>query len=260
MQRYFVQLAYNGTNYHGWQFQPNAVTVQELLEKAFSLLLGQKVEITGAGRTDTGVHASFFVAHFDVGNAIPDTDKLVQKLNSFLPNDILIYHIFTVEAGFHARFSALSRTYHYYLSDRKEPFRGEFTARYPYSLDVDLMNEAAALMLQFVDFTSFSKLHTDVKTNNCKVTTARWERRDGLLVFEIKADRFLRNMVRAVVGTLIDVGRGKISIPEFISIVESKDRREAGTSVDARGLFLTDIEYPQPVHAALLRSPSGFPF
>jgi tRNA pseudouridine38-40 synthase len=260
MQRYFVQLAYNGTNYHGWQVQPNAVTVQEILEKAFSLLLGQKVEITGAGRTDTGVHASFFVAHFDVDNTILDVEKLVQKLNSFLPKDIIICQIFPVEAGLHARFSALSRTYHYYLSGQKEPFRNEFSAHYPYSLNVDLMNEASASLLKFDDFTSFSKLHTDVKTNNCKVTIAKWERKNGLLVFEIKADRFLRNMVRAIVGTLIDVGRGKITIPGFVSIVESKDRREAGTSVDARGLFLTDIEYPEPVNSQLLRSPSGSPF
>jgi tRNA pseudouridine38-40 synthase len=249
MNRYLIQLAYNGTNYHGWQVQPNALTVQEVLEKGVSVLTGQKVEITGAGRTDTGVHASFFVAHFELTACIENPQQLTVKLNSFLPNDISIIQIFPVEAELHARFSALSRTYRYYLSEHKEPFRKEFTARCHYPLDMERMNEAAALLLNYNDFTSFSKLHTDVKTNLCKVMKAEWKRENGLMVFEIKADRFLRNMVRAITGTLIDIGRGKISIPDFISIIEAKDRGEAGTSVEAKGLFLIDIEYPEPINS-----------
>jgi tRNA pseudouridine38-40 synthase len=256
MQRYFIQLAYNGTNYHGWQVQPNALTVQEIMEKGVSVLTGLKVELTGAGRTDTGVHASFYVAHFELPDILDDPQILTDKLNAFLPNDISIIQIFPVEADVHARFSALSRTYHYFLSDHKESFRKEFTARCNYALDVEKMNEAAALLFQFNDFTSFSKLHTDVKTNLCNVMKAEWRREEGLLVFEIKADRFLRNMVRAITGTLIDIGRGKLSVADFISIIDSKDRGEAGVSVEACGLFLTDIEYPESVNSLLGRNHS----
>jgi len=253
MNRYFIQLAYNGTNYHGWQVQPNAMTVQEVLGKGISVLTGQKVEITGAGRTDTGVHASFFVAHFDLPESLENPRQLTAKLNSFLPNDISIIQIFPVDADLHARFSALSRTYRYFLSEHKEPFRKEFTASCHYPLNVDKMNEAAALLLNYNDFTSFSKLHTDVKTNFCKIFKADWIMENGLLVFEIKADRFLRNMVRAITGTLIDVGRGKISISDLISIIEAKDRGKAGASVDAKGLFLTNIEYPEPINSIFIR-------
>jgi tRNA pseudouridine38-40 synthase len=260
MQRYFIQLAYNGTNYHGWQVQPNALTIQEVMEKSLSVLTGQKVELTGAGRTDTGVHASFFVAHFDLPESLDDPQQLTDKLNAFLPNDISIIQIFSVEAGVHARFNALSRTYRYFISEHKEPFLKEFTSRCHYHLDVEIMNEAAAMLIQFNDFTSFSKLHTDVKTNLCKVMKAEWKRENGLLVFEIRADRFLRNMVRAIAGTLIDVGRGKISVPDFISIIETKDRREAGVSVEAGGLFLTDIEYPEPINSKFIREVNEFHF
>lgn len=258
MNRYFIQLAYNGTNYHGWQVQPNALTVQEVMEKGISTILGQKVEITGAGRTDTGVHASFYVAHFDLPESVEDPNQLAVKMNRFLPNDISIVQIFPVEADLHARFSAISRTYHYFLTNQKEPFRKEFTARYNFVLDVEKMNEAAILLLKFSDFTSFSKLHTDVKTNNCKVSMAKWERKEGLLVFEIKADRFLRNMVRAITGTLVEVGRGKISISDFISIIEAKDRGKAGASVEAGGLFLTDIEYPEQINSKFVRNVNEF--
>jgi tRNA pseudouridine38-40 synthase len=254
MQRYFIQLAYNGTNYHGWQVQPNALTVQEIMEKGVSVLTGQKVEITGAGRTDTGVHASFFVAHFDLPESLANTKQLEAKLNAFLPNDISIIQIFPVESDLHARFSAISRTYRYFVSEQKEPFRKEYSTRCYFPLDINKMNEAAALLLHFADFTSFSKLHTDVKTNLCNVMKAEWKRENGLLVFEIKADRFLRNMVRAITGTLIDIGRGEISISDFVSIIEAKDRGKAGTSVDAKGLFLTDIEYPQPVNSTFVRN------
>jgi len=258
MNRYLIQLAYNGTNYHGWQVQPNALTVQEVLEKGLSVLTGQKVDVTGAGRTDTGVHASFFVAHFNLAEGLVDPLKLTAKLNSFLPNDISIIQIFPVEADIHARFSALSRTYRYFLSEHKESFRKEFTTRCHYPLDVERMNEAAALLLNYNDFTSFSKLHTDVKTNLCKVMKAEWKRENGLLIFEIKADRFLRNMVRAITGTLIDVGRGKVSIPDFISIIEAKDRGKAGASVEAGGLFLTDIEYPEQINSKFVRNVNEF--
>jgi tRNA pseudouridine38-40 synthase len=253
MQRYFIQLAYNGKNYHGWQYQPNAITVQEVIEKGVSILTGQKVDLVGAGRTDTGVHASFFVAHFDLPESLENPEQLITKLNKFLPNDIFINQIFSAGTDFHARFSALSRTYHYYLSEHKEPFRNEFTARCLYPLDVEKMNEAAAILLYYKDFTSFSKLHTDVKTNLCNVMKAEWKKENGLLVFEIKADRFLRNMVRAITGTMIDIGRGKVSIPDFISIIEAKDRGKAGVSVDAKGLFLSNIEYPDPINSKFFR-------
>lgn len=175
-----------------------------------------------------------------------------------MPNDIFIVQIFPVDADLHARFSAISRTYRYFVSEHKDPFRKEFMAHVKYHLDIEKMNEAAALLVHFTDFTSFSKLHTNVKTNLCKVFRAEWKRMDGLMVFEIKADRFLRNMVRAITGTLVDVGRGKISLQDFISIIESKNRGEAGVSVDAKGLFLTNIEYPEPVNSKFIREDSEF--
>lgn len=252
MNRYFLQLAYNGANYHGWQIQPNANSVQAELEKALSTLLRESVDVVGAGRTDTGVHASFFVAHFEVERKIDDCEKLTFKLNSFLPHDIRIDTLFLVDEQMHARFSASTRTYRYFLTNRKEPFREGTTAIVHYPLDLNLMNRAANVLLTTIDFTSFSKLHTDVKTNNCKVTKAIWTREDDLLVFEITADRFLRNMVRAVVGTLIDVGRKKVSLEEFVQVIEGKDRGLASASALAQGLFLVDISYPEPVNSQLL--------
>lgn len=253
MQRYFIQIAYNGTNYHGWQIQPNASTVQEVLERAVSILTRETVSITGAGRTDTGVHASFFVAHFDLSGKVDNPDQLQQKLNAFLPEDISIIKLFPVGKDMHARFNATSRSYHYYVSEKKEPFRKEFTNRCHHLLDIEKMNQAASLLLQYDDFTSFSKLHTDVNNNICKVSKAEWRRDNGQLVFEITANRFLRNMVRAIVGTLIEVGRGKILLVEFRVIIEAKDRCKAGTSVFAGALFLTDIQYPEPVNSLLVR-------
>lgn len=251
MQRYFMKLAYKGTHFHGWQIQPNAKTVQEELNKAVSVLTGEQVNLVGAGRTDTGVHASFFVAHFDLEKPLADATKFAYQLNGFLGKDIRIDQVFEVEYDMHARFSALSRTYRYYLSNRKEPFKDEFCAYVPYPLNVELMNQAAQILLEYTDFTSFSKLHTDVKTNNCKVMKAFWKHKDGLLVFEIQADRFLRNMVRAVVGTLIEVGREKITPDQFRSIIENQNRGDAGASVFAKGLFLTDIAYPDGVNTML---------
>lgn len=253
MQRYFVQLAYNGTAYHGWQIQPNAMTVQESLNKAFSTILREEINLVGAGRTDTGVHASFFVAHFETENEIADTARLVFKLNSFLAKDVRVDAIFRVDESMHARFSALSRTYHYYFASRKQPFGNNITVFLPSKPDVELMNEAAHSLFDYVDFTSFSKLHTDVKTNNCLIMKAEWQQKHDLLVFEIKADRFLRNMVRAIAGTLLKVGQKQITLDEFRQIIEMKDRSRAGASVPGCGLFLSDIEYPEPVNRQLIR-------
>ncbi len=244
MQRYFIQLAYNGKNYHGWQIQPNANSVQAELNRAVSLISGEEINLIGAGRTDTGVHASFFVAHFDLENPLLDTDKFCFKLNSFLPDDIRIDKVFAVVDEMHARFSPISRTYKYYITQRKEPFLHDFTSFIPQKLDVESMNEAAQKLFNYTDFTSFSKLHTDVKTNNCLIQEARWEYDEReLLVFTITADRFLRNMVRAIVGTLVEVGKGKLSISDFKKIIEQKDRGKAGASARAKGLFLTGIGY-----------------
>lgn len=245
MSRYFIELSFKGTRYHGWQVQPNAVTVQGTLESAFSTFLRQTIEITGAGRTDTGVHASSYIAHFEIDELPFSPCCFVEKMNRFLPEDIAIHSIFPVNSEAHARFSAISRTYNYYISRIKNPFTTETSWQYRIPLNLLKMNEAAALLTEFTDFTSFSKLHTDVKNNNCKVSSAGWTDEGERLVFSITADRFLRNMVRAVVGTLIDVGREKISVADFVSIMEKKDRCAAGTSAPAQGLFLTKIEYPE---------------
>jgi tRNA pseudouridine38-40 synthase len=246
--RYFIQLSYLGTNYCGWQIQPNEPTVQEVLNTAFSTVLQEKIEITGAGRTDTGVHASYYVAHFDSQNAFLHNDqKVLLKINGFLPIDIAVQKIVQVLPDAHARFNAISRTYNYFIHQQKDPFIVDTSWFVPYKLDMQKMNDACNLLLQFTDFTSFSKLHTDVKTNNCKIFNAQWIQDDYKLIFSIKADRFLRNMVRAIVGTMIDVGRGKINLEDFVQIIESKNRSEAGMSVPAHGLFLVDIEYPTEI-------------
>lgn len=242
--RYFIEMAYNGTPFSGWQVQPGQSTVQGVLENALTLLLREPVAVTGCGRTDTGVHARQFFAHFDTQLAF-DPDRLADKLNSFLPKEIAIYRIFPVKDDLHARFSAVARTYRYYVAPHKECFRFPYTCREFHPLDVAKMNEAAAILLRTVDFTSFSKLHTQVNNNNCKVTEAKWREEDGLLVFTITADRFLRNMVRAVVGTLLKVGRGKLSVEEFEQIVERKDRCAAGDSAPAHALFLERVVYPE---------------
>ncbi|KJF42700.1 tRNA pseudouridine(38-40) synthase TruA [Draconibacterium sediminis] len=244
-QRYFLQLSYKGTNYHGWQIQPNAVSVQEVMEDALSKILREKIEVVGAGRTDTGVHASFFILHFDSENGIPKNLDIVYKLNSFLPSDIAVQKVWPVDAEAHARFSAISRTYHYFISTEKDPFATETSHKYLKPLDVEKMNQAAQKLFNYTDFTSFSRLHTDVKTNNCKIMQAEWTQRGERLQFTIKADRFLRNMVRAIVGTLLEVGQGKLSIDQFCEIIEKQDRGSAGASAPAQGLFLVDIGYPE---------------
>jgi len=245
VQRYFLQLSYKGSRYFGWQRQPNEISVQEVLEKALSTVLREDIAVVGAGRTDTGVHASFYVLHFDVSNEIQEPEKLVYHLNRFLPGDIAVQNIKKVNNDFHARFSAASRTYKYFISTVKDPFNTETCYQFTVSIDVEKMNEAAKTLFEYTDFTSFAKLHTDVKTNNCKIFQAEWERNDNKMVFTIKADRFLRNMVRAIVGTLLEVGKGKITVDDFRSIIELKNRGAAGTSAPPQGLFLVDIEYPE---------------
>ena len=300
MQRYFIQLSYDGTAYHGWQIQPNGASVQETLQGALSTLLRRDVEVVGAGRTDTGVHAKMMVAHMDSPEEL-DTAQLCYKLNKLLPHDIAVQRIWPVADDMHARFSATSRTYHYYVHTRKSPFLRHYSWLVTFPLDFRRMNEAAQCLLRYEDFTSFSKVNTDTKTNLCRITEARWEQtqqthpqqahpqqthqthpqplpvregssqgtnvyaplphREGLgesllgesllgesllgesLVFTITANRFLRNMVRAIVGTLIEVGRGRMTVEEFCQVIERKDRCSAGESVPGHALFLTNITY-----------------
>jgi len=245
--RYFMELAYKGTNYHGWQIQPNAISVQETINQAITTLLRKPINLVGAGRTDTGVHASFFVAHFDYESEIADCQHLTYRLNRFLPKDIAIRKIFQVKKNIHSRFDALLRSYRYIISRQKDPFSIHLSHFYPFELDVKKMNDAAGYLFDYKDFTSFSKLHTDTKTNFCKIHFARWEAVETELIFTIKADRFLRNMVRAIVGTLLEVGRGKISLNDFRQIIESKNRSNAGVSISPDGLYLSQIEYPNDI-------------
>ena len=243
--RYFIDLSYDGSRYHGWQIQPNGISVQEVLNKALSTLLREPIEVTGAGRTDAGVNASLMVAHFDTTHLVDD--NLAYKLNKFVPQDIAIHKVYPVKDDAHARFSATSRTYIYYIVTEKNPFE-PYAYRFPQPLDFGKMNEAAQTLLNYTDFTSFSKLHTDVKTNNCCITFAQWEQVSPIKwQFTITADRFLRNMVRAIVGTLLDVGRGVLTIHQFQQIIEQKDRCSAGASVPGNALFLTNITYPTDI-------------
>ncbi|RNC86688.1 MAG: tRNA pseudouridine(38-40) synthase TruA [Winogradskyella sp.] len=244
--RYFIELSYNGKAYHGWQIQPNAVTVQQTIEDALSKLLGQPLNIVGAGRTDTGVHASQMYAHFDFDEAL-DEKQLQFKLNSFLPKDIAIHSIQQVNDEAHARFSAIKRTYDYKIALTKNVFLYDYAYHVHQRLDVDKMNEAAAILLEYQDFQCFSKSNTDVKTYICNIEYAKWNLKDNLLVFTISADRFLRNMVRAIVGTLVTIGLGKLEAKEMHRIIASKDRGEAGFSVPAKGLYLTEVHYPNTI-------------
>ena len=240
--RYFIELGYKGTNYHGWQYQPDADSVQETLNKALSLLLKTDIDIVGAGRTDTGVHAKQMFAHFDFDSEI-DTQQLVHKLNSFLPKDIVIFNILKVANEAHARFDATKRTYEYYIHMTKDAFKNEESYQFQTALNIDKMNEACQILFKHNDFECFSKVNTDVKTFNCAIFEAHWMQDGNKLVFTIAADRFLRNMVRAIVGTMINIGTGKISLDDFEAIIDSKDRSQAGFSVPAHGLYLTKIEY-----------------
>lgn len=240
--RYFIELAYKGTNYHGWQCQPDADSIQETLNKALSLLLKTTIDIVGAGRTDTGVHARQMFAHFDFDNEI-DTPQLVHKLNSFLPKDIVIFNILKVADESHARFDATKRTYEYHIHTMKDAFENEGSFQYQQPLNIDKMNEACKILFKHNDFECFSKVNTDVRTFNCVIFEANWKLDGSKIMFTISADRFLRNMVRAIVGTMINIGTGKITLTDFEKIIESKDRSQAGFSVPAHGLYLTKIEY-----------------
>lgn len=243
--RYFVYLAYDGTHYHGWQVQPNGDSVQAALTRALSTFLRKEMEVVGAGRTDAGVHARLMVAHFDFDSEL-DGPQVTDKLNRLLPTDISVYKVCRVKDDAHARFDATSRTYQYYVTTRKDPFNRHYAWRLFCTPDFAKMNEAARTLFDYTDFTSFSKLHTDVKTNNCRIMQAEWTQvNDTEWVFTIRADRFLRNMVRAVVGTLMEVGRGRMTVEGFRRVIESKDRCSAGTSVPAHALFLVDVGYPE---------------
>lgn len=245
MGRYFLTLQYDGTAYHGWQIQPNATTVEETIENALATLLRQPVDIIGAGRTDTGVHARIMKAHFDWNCELPmETAQLVYKLNKILPNDIAILDIKRVANDMHARFSAKSRTYHYFIHSQKNAFLNRYSYYITYNLDYEKMNQAAAILKRYSDFESFCKSNTDVKTTICAIYEAEWHvTSDTTAYFSITANRFLRNMVRAIVGTLIDVGRGKTTLDDFCNIIEKKSRSNAGDSMPAKALFLENIKY-----------------
>jgi len=249
-QRFFIELAYDGTNYHGWQMQPNAVGVQEVLNKALTTILRQPIETLGCGRTDTGVHAKEFFAHltpqppeggvFD-GSFLENT---VRSLNAILPHDIAIKNIIPVDENAHARFDATLRSYEYHIHFNKDPFKNGYSWLLRDQPDIELMNQAAQLLMQYIDFSCFSKSNTQTKTNNCKISHAEWSATDSGIVFKISADRFLRNMVRAIVGTLLMVGNKDIAVEAIHDIILSKSRGNAGTSVPACGLYLTHIKYP----------------
>lgn len=241
--RRFIQLSYDGAAYHGWQKQPNARSVQQTLQEALSTLLQTDIEVVGAGRTDAGVSARMMVAHFETSKAC-DNEQLVYKLNKLLPHDIAVQRIWEVPDEMHARFSATSRTYHYYIHTRKDPFVRQYSWLVTFPLDFARMNEAASRLPDFDDFTSFSKVNTDTKTNLCNVTEARWTQEgENTWRFTITANRFLRNMVRAIVGTLIEVGRGRMTVDEFCQVIEQKNRCSAGDSVPGHALFLVDVSY-----------------
>lgn len=243
-KKYFIELSYKGTNYHGWQIQPNAITVQEVLDKVLSTVFRQKVETLGCGRTDTGVHATQFFAHFELFTENFNDEKALQSLNSLLPYDISIHRILETKPEAHARFDATLRSYEYHIHYTKNPFLHNLSWLIRDPLDVKTMNIAADYLINYTDFSCFSKSNTQVFTNNCKISHAEWiETKDGL-IFHISADRFLRNMVRAIVGTMVDIGRGKISAEEIHNIIQSKNRSNAGASVPACGLYLTKVIYP----------------
>jgi tRNA pseudouridine38-40 synthase len=243
--RYFIRLSYIGTGFCGWQVQPGKRSIQGVLDSALSLILQEEIKCTGAGRTDTGVHAKRFVAHFDsVKSDLHKRQNTIFRLNRVLPFEIAVISILPVKDNAHARFDAISRRYEYTISKTKDPFQTGLSLYRTGQLDIEAMNQAAKLMMYYRDFTSFSKLHTDVKTNNCHITSAFWKEDNNLYIFTITADRFLRNMVRAIVGTMLDIGSGKISPEGIKTIIEAKDRGKAGKSVKAEGLSLVEIEYP----------------
>jgi len=245
--RYFIELSYHGKNYHGWQRQPNAKSIQEVIENSLSLLLSDSISVIGCGRTDTGVHASQFFLHFDVEDVLNE-EQLKFKLNAFLPNDIAIHHVFLVDKESHARFDASFRSYAYRISLVKDPFLVDSSFQINHkNLDIIKMNKAAKILLEYENFKCFSRSKTDVKTYDCDVSKAVWKKEKNLLVFYITANRFLRNMVRAIVGTLLEVGKNNMSLGDFRKVIEGQDRTKAGASVKAKGLFLTKVGYPQEI-------------
>ncbi len=242
--RYRIDLGYCGTNYHGWQRQPNALTVQETLEKALKQILRTAVELVGAGRTDMGVHAKHYVAHFDAPQISLPLQEVVYMLNDILPSDIAVYALSETYSTFHARFDAQTRSYEYWIARRKDPFLLNAAYLYTAPLDLELMQRGAQVLLEYSDFASFCKTGSDVQTTYCKLSESEWIARDEhLLVYRITADRFLRNMVRAIVGTLLDLGRGKLTLEGFRAIIESRDRRRAGASAQPQGLYLVSVQY-----------------
>jgi tRNA pseudouridine38-40 synthase len=248
LARYFIFISFKGTSYHGWQIQPNAVTVQKTIDEALTCILGDNISTTGAGRTDSGVHALVFCAHFDSSDSeLPAKKNLLFRLNRFLPDDIAVTGIKKVLPDSNARYSAVSRTYKYYISRKKDPFNYDSSWFIHGDLDIGSMNRASELLLNHSDFTSFSRLHSGNKTNICRICKAGWEQSDDRLIFTIKADRFLRNMVRAIVGTIVKVGRGRLDTEGFNGIILLKNRSSAGISAPAKGLFLTAIDYPDEI-------------
>jgi tRNA pseudouridine38-40 synthase len=247
--RYFIKLSYDGTSFHGWQAQRNAISIQKILADAISMMVREQVNLTGCGRTDTGVHAREYFAHMDLSRELNNTqqDKLVFKLNSYLHDDIAIQKIFPVRQNAHARFSAVKRTYRYFITRARDPFLKNYTHFIYGPVNVDQMNKGAELIMRYSDFTSFSKVDSDTKTRICHITEAGWESKGDLLVFTISADRFLRNMVRAIVGTLLDLGSGKMNLRDLKLVIEAKNRSDAGDSVPAAGLFLEHVEYPENI-------------
>ncbi len=247
--RYFVELSYNGKNYHGWQKQPNSISVQQLVENTLSNVIRKDITIVGCGRTDAGVHASQFFLHFDMEEEL-DTENLIFKLNSCLPTDIAIYRVFSVSDKDHARFSAVFRSYEYRIFLKKNPFFTDTSWQvYNQNYDLKKMNEAAKILFEYTNFKCFSRSRTDVKTYNCKIMRAEWIQDNDVFVFHIKADRFLRNMVRAIVGTLLQIGQHKITLQDFRRIIESEDRTQAGASAKAKGLFLTEVGYSEKIRS-----------
>lgn len=245
--RYFLKLAYRGTPFHGWQIQPNAISVQEVLNAKLSLLLRQEINIVGAGRTDTGVHAKEMFAHLDSSSEIENIPGTLNSLNKLLDPDIVVMDFFQVQDQAHARFDATERAYEYHIQRQRSPFKRDLAAAIYYPLDLALMQEAARLLIFKGDFGSFSKSKTQTKTNICELREAYWEVKDELWIFHVKADRFLRNMVRAIVGSLLEVGRGRMSLEEFELMIKAKDRKLAGESVPAEGLYLTQVKYPDTI-------------
>lgn len=249
INRYFIQLAFDGTNFKGWQQQNKVLTVQNTINAAISTILKEEINVTGCGRTDAGVHAHHFFAHFDTRKLLDHQIRidLTKRLNGYLSYDIALQEIIPVMNEAHARFDALSRTYKYYISRVKDPFIVKYSYDFREKLNIGLMNKGAGLIRQYKDFTSFSKVNTQTKTNICKISEAYWEETADVLVFTITADRFLRNMVRAIVGTLLDIGRGKTKLSDLATIIESRDRSNAGPSVPAQGLFLHEVQYPTDI-------------